>query len=514
MTRSALPLSGDAYPASLSRHPLRHALDPRVDRDWRPPASIGDAAHASHHPGEPSSPSDAYFDPLTFESDALNLPVHGRLPPELAGTLYRNGPNPQFPGPARPWSRGDGMIHAFRLGDGRASCRHRWIRTARFENERAAGRALKGTLGFDHDDGPANAHVIWHAGRLLALAESHSPIALDGRSLATLGPVDFDGRYRAPFTAHPKIDPASGELLFFGTGLPGQSPTTLSFGTVDASGRLRGVWRFDAPFASLVHDFAITEHYVLFPVLPLVPAPRAVDAAATGFAWSPALGSRIGVLRRGAPGGSIRWFEGDACYAFHVMNAFESKGADGRPWLAMDVMRYEEPPFFPHLDGRPTDRLRSQACLSRWTLDPAGTSRRFFQTPLDDQSGEFPRIDERQTGRPYRHGWIARSQRIDARPMGGSDRTEGIVHYDHRLGRRIEYTLPAGDRMSEPVFAARPGALEEGDGWLLAVVYRQRESSSDLIVLDARAVDDGPIATIKLPHRVPAGFHGSWIARN
>lgn len=542
MTPGVLPLARLAGHAGNSGHaddtrataPARpyppHAVAPRPGTGGRPGAPIGDARRAARQPGEPARPYNAYFDPLAFETDGLDLPIEGRLPGELAGTLYRNGPNPQFPGAAAHWSLGDGMIHAFRLEGGRASCRNRWIRTARFENERAVGRALKGTYGFDQDDGTANTHVIGHAGRLLALEEAHAPIAIDARSLATLGPLNFEGRYGAAFCAHPKIDPASGELLFFGSNQPGQLSTGVSFGALDAAGQLRKIGHFNAPFASLIHDFAITEHYVLFPVLPLIPGPRPVEAGATGHVWSPALGSRIGVLRRGASAASIRWFEGDACFAFHVMNAFESKGADGRLRLAVDVMRYDEPPLFPHADGRPTDPMRSQARLSRWILDPTATNRRFFQTALDEQSGEFPRIDERQTGRPYRHGWIATSQRVDARPdavvsgsgfgsgslsgAGAGERVEGVVHYDHRLGKRSEFSLPVGDRISEPVFAARPGGLEEGDGWLLAVAYRQREDRSDLLVLDARAVDDGPIATIHLPHRVPAGFHGSWIARS
>lgn len=565
MTRSSLPIVRDAFAPSFistaSAPPHASSASPRrptvaVPGVGDPPTAIGEAGRSLPSGTVPSWARSAWRDPVAFETDCLDLPIEGRLPADLAGTLYRNGPNAQFPDPAQPWFRGDGMIHAFRLSDGRASCRNRWIRTARFECERAAGRTLKGRFGLDHDDGSANTHVISHAGRLLALEERHAPIAIDPRSLTTLGPIDLSGRHHGPFTAHPRIDPATGALLFFGYGLPGLPPTRLAFGALEPTGRLQGICHFDAPFASLVHDFAITEHFVLFPVLPLVPTPRGVDDHGLGFVWSPALGSRLGVLRRGASPVSIRWFEGDACYAFHVMNAFETKGLDGRLRLALDVMRYDEPPRFAHLDGRASDPSGAQARLSRWSLDPAAVNRRFIQMPLDDRSGEFPRIDERQTGLPYRHGWIASSRRMAPRQAGndgdgaagsgsyagGGPGTEGafdaigdighigafdgindindindidgIVHYDHRLGRQLEFALPAGDRVSEPVFAARPGALDEGDGWLLAVVYRRREDRSDLIVLDARAVDRGPIATIKLPHRVPAGFHGSWIARH
>lgn len=458
-------------------------------------------------------PAGHYLDPVDFETDRIDLPVEGELPPGLSGTLYRNGPNPQFPDPEAHWFLGDGMIHAFRIANGRVSCRNRWVRTARFDAERSVGRPLRRHMLSADDDGVANTHVIHHAGRLYALEEAHPPLGIDPRSLTTLGAETFGERYRGPFTAHPKLDPASGELLFYGYATQGPLSAGMAYGAVDANGQLGRVIHFESPFPAMVHDFAITEHFALFPVLPLVADAERARRGGPPFAWEPAFGARIGVLRRGADPSSLRWFHGDACFAFHVMNAFETFAPDGGPRVIIDVMRYDEPPLFTWSDGRPTDPARSQARLCRWTIDTESGSGQFSQSPLDDRPGEFPRIDERLTGRRYRHGWIAGSRRLDSPRSPDGDRLDSIVHYDHQTGLQAELMLPPGDRVSEPVFAARPGSLVEGDGWLLAIVYRARDDRSDLIVLDARHIAAGPIATVKLPHRVPAGFHGSWLAQ-
>ena len=458
-------------------------------------------------------PDGQYLDPIDFETDCINLPVRGELPAGLVGTLYRNGPNPQFPDAQAHWFLGDGMIHAFRFAKGRVSCRNRWVRTARFDAERTAGRRLRRHMLSTVDDGAANTHVIGHRGRLYALEEAHAPIGIDPRSLTTLGAESFGNRYFGPFTAHPKIDPATGEMLFFGYATHGPLSAGMAFGAIDANGEMGRLARFDAPIPTLVHDFAITEHFVLFPVLPLVADVARAHQGGPAYAWEPAYGSRIGVLRRGADPSTLRWFDGDACFAFHVLNAFETLSLDGSPRVVIDVMRYDAPPLFPQPDGRSPDPRQTQARLCRWTLDTESRTRQFSQTLLDDQPGEFPRIDERATGRHYRHGWIAGSRRLAPDQSFSGDRIDSLIHYDLLTGRQDRYELDWGDRISEPIFAARPGSLDEGDGWLIAVVYRARENRSDLIVLDARDVARGPIATVLLPHRIPAGFHGSWLAQ-
>jgi carotenoid cleavage dioxygenase len=453
------------------------------------------------------------YAPITMECDAPDLPVRGEIPRGLAGTLYRNGPNPQF-APRDPlhhhWFLGDGMVHAFRIEEGRVAYRNRWVRTPRFLAERAAGRALFGPWGMADpaapatlgtDSGVANTNVVWHAGRLLALEEAHLPFALDPGTLESLGYHDFAGRLHGRFTAHPKLDPETGEMVFFAYSVGAPLSPGMAYGTVDRDGRVTRFDSFEAPFASMVHDFMVTRRHALFPVLPLAGSlPRAM-AGGPPFAWEPERGARIGVLRRDAPVSALRWFEGEPCYVFHVLNAWE----EGKRILA-DVMQAEEAPLFPRADGKPGDPARQAARLHRWTFDLSGNTDRFTSEPLDDLAAEFPRLDERYAGLPNRHGFYA-CRRPGAPAPGMFD---AVAHLDHATRRRSVYAVPAGDEVSEPVFVPRAADAPEGEGWLLLLAYRGTERRSDLLVLDAQDPAAGPVATVELSHRVPHGFHGGW----
>jgi carotenoid cleavage dioxygenase len=365
--------------------------------------------------------------PIDFETDLPALKVRGEVPRMLSGTLYRNGPNPQFEVPGAHWFVGDGMVHAFAFEDGRVRYSNRWVRTAKFVAEREAGRPL--LRGFQPapdglNSGVANTNILAHGGRLLALEEAHPPIELDPASLATRGPWLADPRLAGPFTAHPKLDPATGELLFFGYNAAGPFSPQLSFGVLDATGRLTRLDRFDAPYASMVHDFIVTKDHVLFPVLPLTGSLERARRGGAPYAWEPERGAFVGILRRDDPARAVQWLEIEPCYVFHVMNGWEEGGR-----ILADVMQYEEPPLFPHADGRRGDPERSAARLCRWTIDLAtGGFRRDY---LDTLVGEFPRIDDRRAGLPYRHGWYASgSVAIEA------GRLDGLVHVDHSTGRR------------------------------------------------------------------------------
>jgi carotenoid cleavage dioxygenase len=207
-------------------------------------------------------------------------------------------------------------------------------------------------------------------------------------------------------------------------------------------------------------------------------------------------------MPRGGSIADMQWFRGDAAYVFHVMNAWE----EGDKIFA-DVMQFEEPPLFPHADGSKPDPMKSRARLCRWTFDLKANTDRFTQDYLDDLTGEFPRIDDRHAGSKHRHGWFAcaapdreRRQSFDA-----------IAHVDQGSARRGLYLLPQGDATSEPVFVPRAPDSAEGDGWLLAVIWRGAERRSDLIVLEAGEIERGPVATVELSHRVPFGFHGNFV---
>jgi carotenoid cleavage dioxygenase-like enzyme len=449
------------------------------------------------------------FAPVATEDNVSNLPVTGQIPKTLRGVFYRNGPNPQF-SPRDPnyhWFAGDGMLHGFFVEDGKVAYRNRYVRTPKWAVEHAAGKSLFGTFGNPmttdpsmqgQESGVANTNIVWHAGKLLALEEGHQPFEMDPLTLASRGYLDYAGEANR-FTAHPKIDPKTGEMVFFGYGV-GQVPfsTGMAYGVVDKSGTVTRRDRFDAPYMSMVHDFCVTDRHVLFPVLPLSGSlPRAMSGKPP-FGWEPELGGRIGLLARDKGIETIRWLSTDPCYVFHPMNAWEEGDT-----LYADVMQYAQAPLFPNADGSPGKPV--SAYLVRWAVDLSGKTDTVKQTRIDDVAGEFPRLDERRTGLSYRHGYFA-ADTLDS----GKVVFNGIAHIDLKTGKRVVHELAKGDVTGEPVFVPAHADAPEGDGYLVAVVYRGAEDRSDFVVFDAMDVAKGPIGIAQLPRRVPFGFHGNW----
>jgi carotenoid cleavage dioxygenase len=444
------------------------------------------------------------FAPVRSEDD-FDLEVTGEFPAGLRGAFYRNGPNPQFePRGHYHWFSGDGMIHAFFVDGGKVAYRNRYVRTPKWELEHAAGKALFG--GFDpraadpsvvgKDSGTANTNIIWHADRLLALVEANRPFELDPKSLESRGYVE---PYKGRVTAHPKIDPETGEMTWFGYSV-GTTPfsKTMSYGVTDAKGCVTRRDDFEAPFSSMVHDFLVTRRHALFPILPLTGDLQRAMRGGPAFAWEPDKGAHVGVMARDAGVETMRWFTTEACYVFHPMNAWEEGDA-----IFADVMEYPVAPLFPNADG--STPQRASARLVRWTFDLAGASDTIKREPLDDLPGEFPRFDDRRAGLSYRQGWFA------GRANGGAgDMFDSIAHVDLKTGKRTSYCFAAGDAPGEPVFVPRSADALEGDGWVVAVVYRGAEDRSDFVVFDAGGIEAGPIGVAKLPRRVPFGFHGNW----
>ena len=447
------------------------------------------------------------FAPIRGEDD-FDLEVAGELPRELRGALFRIGPNPQFEprDPHHHWFAGDGMVHAFHVEDGKVRYRNRYVRTPKWTLEHAAGRSLFGTFGnpmtsdpsvIGKDGGVANTNIVWHAGRLMALEEGHMPTAMDPRTLDTVG---YAEAYRGRVTAHPKLDPRTGEMVWFAYSV-GDQPFArgISYGVTDAAGNVVRRDDFEAPYASMVHDFMVTQNHVLFPVLPLTGSLERAMSALPPFAWEPGKGSFVGVMRRDAEVASIRWFNTEPCYVFHPMNAWEEGDR-----LFADVMRYDQAPLFPNADGSPGKKAAAR--LVRWTFDLSGASDAIKEEPLDDLDGEFPRVDPRVETLKNRHGWYA------ADPGGARTvKQAAIAHVDHASGRRQLFDL-GRDLTSEPVFVPRSAEGSEGDGWLTAVVWRADEDRSDLLVFEALDIAKGPIAVAKVPRRVPFGFHGNWAS--
>ena len=453
------------------------------------------------------------FAPLRMECDIDDVIVRGEIPKDLNVTYYRNGPDPQFPPRGgHHWFAGDGMVHSFHIQNGRVRYRNRWARTQKWHLEREAGKSLFGAFNpMESDpsvqgmqtDGVANTNIVWHGGKLLALEEGHAPFELDPETLASKGAWTFEDKLKGPMTAHPKMDPETGEMLFFGYMADGPLSDGVSYQVVDKDGKLTRSDLFKAPYASMMHDFIVTAEHVLFPVFPLTASLERAMAGGPAFAWEPEKNTHIGIMSRSGEIESIKWIETDPCYVFHPMNAYEQDGK-----LIAHVLQFEEAPLFPKVDGSKPDPTKANAKLCEWEIDLEGGPS-LKQTYLDDLTGEFPRLDERFAGLAYRHGYYAASTIKD-----GGLGFNSLVHQDFKQDKRSLYELPEGDKTGEPVFVPKSSTAGEGEGYLLTVIYRASENRSDLGIFNAENIEAGPLATAELPHRVPYGFHGNWRAND
>jgi carotenoid cleavage dioxygenase len=434
------------------------------------------------------------FAPVEDELTVTDLPVEGAVPPALRGRLLRIGPNPIAPDPAAyHWFLGDGMLHAIELRDGKAaSYRNRWIRT-----DQAIELLGEDPIPGQPDDvfaagsSVANTHVVSHAGKIFALVEVCLPTQVRP-DLSTVGRYDFGGKLRSSMTAHPKIDPVTGEMIFFGYDPFG--PPWLRYHVADPAGQLVRSEDIDIRGPAMVHDFAITEHNVVFLDLPVVFDFDLVGKRPFPAEWRPDYGARVGVMPRNGRSADVRWFDVELCYVFHPLNAYDDNGS-----VVVDVARH--PRMFATDVHGPAELPPT---LDRWTIDlDAG---KVIEERIDDQAQEFPRVDDRVVGRRHRYGYTTN--------VGSDDewvRFGHLLKHDLQVGTTQRHDFGPGTHASEGVFVAASDDAGEDEGWVLSVVYDEGRNASDLVVIDATDFAGPAVATIRLPQRVPFGFHGSWV---
>jgi carotenoid cleavage dioxygenase len=335
-----------------------------------------------------------------------------------------------------------------------------------------------------------NTHVTLIGDRLYAIVEAGQvPIELD-YTLESVARSDFGGTLEGGFTAHPKRDPLTGELvaLAYQTGRP-----TVRYVVVDAAGRARTRADIPAPHQPMVHDVGFTRNFIIVMDLPVTLQPQRLPGHTFPYFWNDEQTPRVGLLPRSGDLSGLVWIEAPACYVFHIVNAYEAEAGE----VVADVVRHPRIHAFDRHgpnEGRPV--------LMRWTLDR--TRGRLTERLLDDHGGEFPRIDDRRGGQDYRYGYTAHwwGDKVSSGPL---------YKHDVHTGRTEVHDFGPSYASMEPVFVPRRGGHAEDDGYVLAYGYDAERNTSDVVILSAQDFAGPPLAVVDLPVRVPFGFHGSWV---
>lgn len=455
--------------------------------------------------------------PLHEEVNATELVVlSGTIPTDIDGVYLRNTENQVHEplGRFHPFD-GDGMIHQIEFRDGKASYRNRYVRTRGFEAEQEAGASLWGGLadpvqlakrpgwgahGALKDS--SSTDVVVHAGKALSTfyqcGEGYrlDPLTLEQEGVAAWVPIDG-------ISAHPKVDEATGELLFFNYS---KHAPFLHFGVVGPDNRLKHYQAVETPGPRLPHDMAFSANYAILNDLPVFWDAELLKRNIHVVRKHEGLKSRFALVPRA--GGEPIWFEAEPTYVLHWLNAYE-EGDE----VILDGYFQEDPVPEPHKDALPGFEhmmaFLDQACLKprlhrwRFNLKTGQTT----EQRLDDRTLEFGTFNAKFAGRKYRYVYSTTAE-------PGWFLFNGFVKSDLETGASTSFTLPKGVYASESPFAPKIGAVDEDDGYLVSFLMDENTGTSECVLLDAKHIEDGPVCRIALPHKICSGTHAVWAGRD
>ena len=453
---------------------------------------------------------DGNFSPVADERDAENMEVIGAIPEDLQGHFLRVGPNPVyvFSEEAYHTFDGDGMIHTIEFTQGKARYRNRFIRNEGFELEQERGDWVYKGMNSLMDPTPsripddaarsknlANTAFAYHNQTLYALHEPSKPTVISLPELETEGPTDFGGRLTHPFTAHPKIDKKTGDMMAFGYSF--QAPFVM-YSVIDKEGDLVHSTPITIPRSIFMHDFAVTEKYTLFLDFPITLDIGRAISGGPAVDFEPEYGSRVGVMPRFGTDADVRWFDVETGVIIHTANAW-NKGDE----VVLQASRSETADISGAGTSEGNNLKENQGRLWEWRLNlssGAVVERALGNTPCD-----FTRINDDYACHKtrYIYAGIFNTERAFT--------FDGILKYDNQSGETTEFRYGPCRHGGEAVFAPRLGATSEDDGYLVCFIHDESTNQSECLIIDAQAFDAGPVATIIMPFRVPYGFHAGWV---
>jgi len=465
--------------------------------------------------------------PLGAEYSLRGLTVEGTIPTDVRGAFFRAVPDPAFPPfiPDDNFLSGDGMISRIRFNDdGSVDCDMRYVQTARHLADVKAGKTVFGRYRNPFTDLPeaagvdrtvANTTPVFHAGKLLMTKEDGHPYRIDPHSLDTLGSYDFDGALKSEtMTAHVRIDPATGEMFFYGYEADGLASTKVSYCIADKTGKLISEQWFDAPYCAMMHDFTITENYALFPIYPTTSDLARLKAGGEHWVHEMERESWLGIMPRYGKISELRWFKGPkgvSCY--HMMNAFEAGSMVHFDQCLSNVNAF---PFIQKASGINIAPQDIKGGLTRWSVDMASDATEVAETIIGPP-GDFPIIPAADQGRAHSHGWMLtmnpemRGPPLFGGPVGAMFNM--LLRLDFTGKPPQAYALPPAHSINEPVHV--PSASADHGGWLVTIVDQQTGADAyahSVWIFAADAIGAGPVATVAIPQRLRPQVHGWWVS--
>ncbi len=460
----------------------------------------------------------ATYAPFGAEVDVRDCTVEGKIPQNLSGGFYAVGPDPMYPlAPGNIPFDGDGHVRLLRIRNGRVDYRSRYVRTERFVAQDQARRNLMPMYRNPSLDDPsvkglsrstANTHVIQHRNLLLALKEDSPPTALDLNTLETIDPVyTFDGQLPRdqPFTAHPKVCSTTGNIVAFGYEARGFGSDIIAVFEIDKEGRK--VWGAEVrmPYVGAVHDFAVTENHVAFFLMPMVMDREQMKRGGIHWSWDPAGKSYLGFMRRDGDGSDIQWIVGPTRGGSHTLGAFEDKG---KLYFDREITEGNPYPVIPSKDGAPHDAAAGTSYLHRLTVNLKGRNNGYGIEKMYPLIAPLPRQDDRYNTMPYRYGFMGCPDPAD--PVRW--KAACYARIDHQTRSWQLWKAPTTVSLGEPLFVPSRAGAREGEGYLLGVAWHLDQClRADLLILDAEHVEEGPMATVRLPVQASPQIHGWWV---
>jgi carotenoid cleavage dioxygenase-like enzyme len=453
---------------------------------------------------------DGNFSPVAQERDADDMEVIGTIPEDLQGHFLRVGPNPVhvFSEAAYHTFDGDGMIHAIEFDRGAARYRNRFIENEGFKLERERGDWVYKGMNSLMDPTPsrvpegapasknlANTAFAFHNNTLYALHEPSQPTVIALPGLETIGPTDFGGKLTHPFTAHPKIDKKTGEMMTYGYSF--QAPF-VSYSVINEQGELVHSTPITIPRSIFMHDFAVTEKYTLFLDFPITLDIGRAISGGPAVDFEPQYGSRIGVMPRYGTDEDVKWFDVETGVVIHAANAWDEDSE-----VVLQASRSQTADIAGAGTSEGNNLEENQGHLYEWRINLETGS--ILERTLSDIPCDFTRVNDDYACHKTRYVYAG---------IFNTERAftfDGIMKYDNETGVTQAFKYGPNRHGGEAVFAPKVGSSCEDDGYLVCFVHDEATNQSECLIIDAQHLEAGPVATIIMPFRVPYGFHAGWV---